>query len=579
MTQINGAAILAKALKAEGVEVVFSLTGGHIYLVYQELVKLGIKLVDCRHEGAAAFAAEGYAMASGKPGVVLLTAGPGVTNTVTQVCDSMLGDVPVLFIGGASAIIHDLTAVLQEYDCITLMKNNTLWSYRIQETSRIAEALAVGFREMLGAKTGPVYIEVPVDVLQDHLVEEKDIRFPANYRSEYRIFGDPTAIAAAGDLLIAAEKPAIYIGVGTQFNCQNPGVFKELAEYLKIPVQCGFTVKGRFFDDSTDPLFQVGSFAVGTCDVLMLLNQKPNHLEIQGFSPKMKLINVNRNHSNVGLNIPLDVGIIGYSDAVAEQILEYVKSKVPPVKERPWINELVAMREDTAALLMPVFNSPVKLIHPARLAADIIRFLKSEEGKDMCWVPDGGDSVAWPLVAEMLLNLNHPFVGRGHFVCYLGAIGNSMGTLNGLYQSEKRPILHTIGDGSLSQYTGELFSFAKEKIPYVCVIFNDKNWGMIKCGSMFTCPDANHDIGALINNPNAPDGFLHYEAIAQVWGGQGFCVSEPDDILPTIRKAAKSAKDGVPAIVNVLVDCRMDYFSPATVGLYNELTGPPKIRY
>ncbi|MCL2167348.1 MAG: thiamine pyrophosphate-binding protein, partial [Clostridiales bacterium] len=551
MATLDGAQILVRQLKAEGVEVIFTLTGGHIFRVYQEAQKLGIRVVDFRHEGAAAYAAMGYAIITGKPGVVLLTAGPGVTNAVTQVCDSMLGDVPVLFLGGASATQHDLTEVLQEYDCLTLMKNNTLWSFEVQDTARIAEATAVAFRHMLGAHTGPVYLELPMDVLEMNRVEEGEVVFPENYRTQSRVFGDPAAIAKAGDLLIAAERPAIIIGDGAQYNCQNPGVFRELAEYLQIPVEVSVTNGGRFFNEEESPLFQLGAFASGSSDVLMVMNHKLNHSAVQNVNPASKLINVHRNHRHVGLNAPMEVGIIGYADAVAEQLLAYIQSKTPPVKERKWIAETLAMKQAVASQMKALFESDADPIHPARVAGEINTFLKSDEGRKWCYWADGGDSVTWALTASAILGLPKPFVGRAVLASYIGCVGASWGMISGLYAAAGKPVLHSIGDGSFGQYVGELFTFAKFKIPYVCVIFNDRNWGMIKAFSMHDVPEEDHEVGSYIalENQQSLEGFFHYEEIAKVFDGFGVCVHHPDEIYPAIVKAAEAAKKGVPAIV------------------------------
>jgi acetolactate synthase-1/2/3 large subunit len=575
MSKKDGAMILAQALKNEGVDKIFTLTGGHIYRVYQEAEKLGIDVVDCRHEGAAAYAAEGYALATGKPGVVILTAGPGVTNAMTQVADCMLGNVPVLFIGGASSTEHDLTEVLQEYDTLTMMKPNTVWSIEVQETHRIAEHIAVAFRNMMGGVPGPVYVEIPMDVLEVRKVDEETVKYPARSRTHARIFGDPAEVEKAADLLVNAQKPAMIIGDGAQFNCKNFGVFRELAEYLQMPTDISITNSGRFFNDDI-PLLQVGGLGAAQADVLLLLSHKPNLAALDGLSANAKLINVHRNHQHVGLNIPLDVGIIGYADAVAEQILDAVKARTKKIDSRPWIDELVNQREATAKILEPLMNNEAIPMHPARVAADVIRFLNNPDGQEYCYVCDGGDSVTWPLILKSFLGLRYNFPGRLFFSSYIGCVGASWGTLNGLYQALGRPILHSIGDGSFGQYIGELFTFAKFKIPYVCVIFNDGNWGMIKAFSMYDVPEENHDIGALIK---CGDGYFHYEAIAAAWGGYGICVKEPDKIIPAIQQACEAAKGGKPAIVNCLLECKKEFYSPATVGLYTQLSNPAKIRY
>lgn len=575
MAQTDGATILAKALKNEGVEKIFTLTGGHIFRVYQEATKLGIDVIDFRHEGAAAYAAEGYALATGKPGVVILTAGPGVTNAMTQVADCKLGNVPVLFLGGASSTEHDLTEVLQEYDTLTMMKPNTIWSIEVQETHRIAEHIAVAFRNMMGNVPGPVYVELPMDVLEVRKVDESIVKYPTNSRTNARIFGDPVEIEKAAELLINAQKPAMVIGDGAQFNCQNFDVFRDLAQYLQIPTDVSNTNQGRFFSND-QPLFQVGGLAAAQADVLLLLSHKPNLSALDGLNLKAKIINVHRNHQHVGLNIPLDVGIIGYADAVAEQILEVVKSRIKKRDSGKWVDELAAQQRATLKNLEPLLRNDSVPMHPARVAADIVGFLKTPEGQKYAYVADGGDSVTWAFIAKSVLGLQQNFNGRFFYASYMGCVGASWGTLNGLHQATGRPIFHSIGDGSYGQYVGELYTIAKFKIPYVCVIFNDGNWGMIKAFSMLDVPDENHDLGALI----APeDGYFHYETIAGSWGGYGVCIKEPKDLVPAIQTASEAAQGGKPAIVNCLLQCKEEFFSPGSTGLYHQLSNPARIGY
>jgi len=517
-------------------------------------------------------------LVTGKPGVVLLTAGPGVTNAMTQVADCKLGNVPVLFLGGASATSHDLTEDLQEYDTLTMMKNNTIWSIEVQETHRIAEHIAIAFRNLTGAIPGPVYVELPMDILEINEVDEEIVRYPSRYRTDARIFGDPAEIEKAADLLVNAEKVAISIGDGAQYNCKNFSVFEELAEYLQIPTGVSMSNKGRFFKENK-PLYQVSTLAESQADVILLFSQKPHYQISLGLNPEAKIINVHRNSQHIGLNIPLEVGIIGYADAVAEQILAAVKAKTAKRDSNPWVDELWAMKEAVfEGMFGEAATSDVIPMHPGRVASEIAKFMKTPESQDLCYFVDGGDSLTWPLIMAGYHNCEQNFLARTFYASYQGCIGASWGMLNGAYQALKKPILHSIGDGSFGQYVGELYTFAKFKIPYVCVIFNDNNWGMIKAFSMEKVPDQNHDIGAVIA-PDYGDGYFHYETIANGWGGYGVCVKKPEDIIPEIKKAVEAAKSGKPAIVNCITDCKDEYFSVATKGLYTQLADPINIRY
>lgn len=573
MAKYDGAKILARALKNEGIDRIFTLSGGHIFRVYQECEKIGIETVDFRHEGAAAYAAEAYAIATGKPAVVVLTAGPGVTNAMTQLADCNYGRVPVLFIGGASAQMHNLYDVLQQYDTLTMMKPHTRFCERVEETRRIADYVAAAYRHMLAPHIGPAYIEIPMDILELNEVEESEVNFPERYRSEARMFGDPALIAQAADLLISAERPVMFVGDGSQYGCKNYTVFQEMAEYLQIPTDFSEGNLGRYCTEDDQPLFQTANLAANQADCILLLNFKPFHTIAKNMNREAKMISVSRYAEDIGLNLPIDVGIVGQADAVAEQLLEVIKRKTEKRSESDYVESLMVMREAMLESIAEGYDSDDCPIRPARLAYDIYQFLNSEAGHDFCYFPDGGDCLTWATLMRTFVGMKHWFPGRFALIPNLGGVGYSMGATTGLYCAVGKPVIHSIGDGSMGFYLGELFTYAKMKMPHVLVIFNDGYWGMIKAFSMAQDPDLNHDIGQVIA-PRNGDSYYHYERIAEAWGGYGTVVSRAKDILPEIKKAAESVMEGKPAIVNVLMGCKEEYFSFMTNSLYQELTTP-----
>lgn len=577
MSKVDGAQILAKALKNEGVEKIFTLSGGHIYRVYQEAQKLGIETIDCRSEHAAAMTATAYAAATGKPAVLIATAGPGVTNLMTGVIDANMGDVPVLFLGGAACQMHDLCEVTQQYDCChQLMMANTRWAARVEETSRIAEYIAKAFRVMLGSCPGPAYVELPMDILEINKVDEEKVLYPYRYRTESRIMGDPSAIEKAAELLVNAERPAMVIGNGAQYRMKNPDVFKELATYLQIPVSCGDNQAGRFYSTDAD-IFRVGGLAATQCDVLLLFNRKPDHWALEGFSRTAKLININHNSANVGLNMPLEVGLIGDSDAICEQILEVVKEKTDKIGKRAWVEALVAAKQENIEKLKKgpwaIETSPM---HPGRAAYEITKFLNSEKGKDFNIVWEGGDCACWVKGAlANLLETDH--FGREFRQNDVGAIGVGAATVTGVYEATKRPICHLVGDGCFGEYTGECFTYAKINMPYLGVIFNDGQMAMIKAFSMECVPEEDHEVGQVITT-GAGHRFA-YEKIAESWGGYGKTVKKAEDIIPTLEEACESVMKGIPAIINLEIDFSADTISAGSVNLYKQLANPPKINF
>src|SRR5438045_2773705 len=193
MGMIHGGWIVAKILKREGVEVVFTLSGGHIAALYDGCKREGIRLVDTRHEQAAVHAAAGWAKSTRTPGVAILTAGPGVTDGVTGVANAFLAGSPVLVIGGAAPLGLWDRGALQEMNQIDLLRPITKWARTVHETNRLGEYTASAFRQMLNGKPGPVFLEVPMDVLNNFADTESviDPGQPEQYRAASRTAPDP----------------------------------------------------------------------------------------------------------------------------------------------------------------------------------------------------------------------------------------------------------------------------------------------------------------------------------------------------------------------------------------------------
>src|SRR2546422_8424262 len=204
---IHGGMAVARILKREGVEVVFTLSGGHIAAIYDGCMREGISVVDTRHEQAAVHAAEGWAKSTRKPGVALLTAGPGVTDGVTGVANAYLAGSPVLVIGGAAPLGYWDRGALQEMNQVDLLRPITKWTRTVHETARIAEYTATAFRQMLNGKPGPVFLEMPMDVLNNFADTDNvfDPGEPSFYRPAGRVMPDPDLVLKAAALLEQAH--------------------------------------------------------------------------------------------------------------------------------------------------------------------------------------------------------------------------------------------------------------------------------------------------------------------------------------------------------------------------------------
>ena len=209
--RLQGGRLAARAVAAGGVDVLFTLSGGHVMPVYEGCRHEGVRVVDLRHEQSAAHAAEAWGRVRRAAGVALVTAGPGVTGTVTAIANCLAARTPLIVLGGARPLAQSEWGALQEFDQLSLMKPITKWAAVCPATSRIPEYVAIAFRQALAAPRGPVYLELPADIL----FEEGDSdAAPSPPWTAPRAFADPGGLELAAQLLRSAERPAVVAGSG-----------------------------------------------------------------------------------------------------------------------------------------------------------------------------------------------------------------------------------------------------------------------------------------------------------------------------------------------------------------------------
>lgn len=555
MAKVDGGRLFAKALKREGVTQIFTLSGGHIMPLYYGCRAEGIKVIDVRHEMAAAYAADAYARVTGKPGVVVTTAGPGVTDTVTAMVEAGQQGSPLIHIGGASAVAENETGPLQDMNSLEIMSTCTKWARKIYETKRIPEYVAMAFRQALDDTPGPVYLECAMDIMGMVFVEEDEVFYPEKYRTEAKAWGDPALIDQAADMLINAKSPVLIIGDQARFNCEPREAVAELVDYLKLPVWCQVSVRGLFADETANPLFTIGAGAVCGADVVLTLSVHNDYL-VRCLAPPVvnanaKIIQVNPDVTRVGFNKPAEIGIVGGAGPVAKQILDAVKAKTAKKTDMTWVNQAAELAKKGAAPYVEGFTSEALPMNPGRCAYEVGKFLATE-GQDWTVVADGGDAAQW-IKAAAKARRPGQIVNLGP----LGTIGTGTGFTTGAWAANGKPVLYYTGDGSFGFYAMEFDTFAKQGIPVVCVISNDSSWGMIKLSETFIHPEE-------VKKGHVATELSHmrrYDKFPEVWGGYGKLVTKPEDIIPAIKEAVASGK---PAIINVEVD--KVNMSPVTKG-------------
>lgn len=548
MGMIHGGWLVAKILKREGVEVVFTLSGGHIAAIYDGCLREGIRVVDTRHEQAAVHAAEGWAKCTRTPGVALLTAGPGVTDGVTGVANAYLAGSPVLVIGGAAPLGLWDRGALQEMNQIDLLRPITKWARTVHETSRLGEYTAAAFRQMMSGKPGPVFLEMPMDILNNFA--DTDTLFdpgePANYRFGGRTAPDPELVLKAAELLEKAQRPVIMAGTAVWW-CDAAEPLRQLAERLQAPVFLNGAGRGCL--PPTHPLFFTASRrkALEGADTILAIGTRMdfrlNHGQPPLIPAEANVIWFDLAAEDIGVNRGVAVGLVGDVGLSMRQLTEATKQ----LNSEEWLayirtQESRSLERDEAAM-----NSDAVPIHPMRFCREIRDFID----EDTTVVGDGGDIVSY---GGRVINVYKPgyWLDPGPMGCLGTGTGFAMAAQ--LARPGKK-VLILNGDGAFGLNGMEFESMVRQKLPIVSIIGNDGAWGQIK-----------HPQRAIIGHATAAEltPGTRYDKMVEALGGYGELVERPEDIRPALERAFAS---GLPACVNVLIDPEKPYSRSTNVAV------------
>jgi acetolactate synthase-1/2/3 large subunit len=532
---MHGGHLIAQTLKAEGVQNLFTLSGGHIAPIYDGCVREGIRVVDFRHEQAAAHAADGWARVTLEPGVAAVTAGPGVTDAVTGIANAMYANSPMLVLSGKNPIVEFEMGSLQEMDQVTLVRSITKWAKTCYEPRKLAEFVSTALRHATAGRGGPVFLDIPLDV---QFNAPGDARPTPGSRTRARPLGDPDLVKEAVRLLREATKPIVFAGAGVRW-ANGHEQLRELAHALKVPVFLNSLGRGCLPAD--DPYFFSGArrMALGGADVILALGVDWDFrlgFGTKGFAEGVKVIQVDVDAAHIGRNRPVDVGIVGDPGMVAEQLVE---AGAGNADEPSWTVELRAEEARKAADAADGMASDAVPIHPQRFAREIRDFVD----RDAIVVGDGGDIVGITASIVQAYQPGH-WLDPGPFGC-LG-VGPSFAIAAKLAKPDKQ-VLIVYGDGSFGFNAMEYESALRQDIPFVGIIGNDGAWGQIKVAQEALYGPGNAPAANL--NPEAP-----YHRMVEGLGGYGEWVTEPSGIRPALERAFAS---GVAACINVQVDPKL----------------------
>ena len=541
MAEIDGGRLFAKALKREGVEYVFTLNGGHIYNLYEGCVDEDIKVIDFRHEQVAAHAAEGWAKVTGKPGVAIVTAGPGVTDAVTGIANAFQAPSPMVMIGGNAGISDHLRGGLQDFDSATFLKPVTKFSEQVKRVERIPEYVSIAFRHATSGVPGPVYLEIPIDIVGGS-TDEAAVKYPASYRTPARAYGDPAYIQQVVDILGDTERPMVLAGSDVWWS-DAAEELRQFVEMIDAPVFLNAMGRGSIPSDHPN-LGSLGRrYGLVKSDTVILIGTPIDFRLGYGadtmFPQNPRLVEIMMDSSKIGQNRDIDVGVVGDSKAVLQQIMDGLRADGYKSPGKGWVEEVITEDRALKAKDEPMLNSDQSPIHPMRLMKE----LRDTLDRDATVIGDGGDIVTF---AARVLNINEPghWLDPGQFGC-LGA-GSGFAAAAQLARPGKQVCI-VYGDGGFGLTGFDVETYVRFNLPIVSIVGNNGAWnqttqGVVRRGM--------RGIGTYLSQET------DYAKIMQGMGGYGERVEDPEQIRPALERAFGSGK---PALLDVVTDPDVAY--------------------
>ncbi|MFH1821206.1 MAG: biosynthetic-type acetolactate synthase large subunit [Methanobacteriota archaeon] len=536
---MTGAKALFEALKAEGVKDIFGIPGGAIIPVYDALYdEQEISHVLTRHEQGAVHAADGYARATGKPGVCLTTSGPGATNLTTGILNAYMDSSPVVAISGQMPTTVLGSDAFQEADMLSIMLPITKHNFIIHQIGELPSVVRLAFKTATSGRQGPVHIDLPKNVQTG----KADLKIPATVKYQKTVKLDPDAedVRKAVNMLVNAEQPVIYAGGGVVWSGASAELVA-LAELLGAPVTTSLMGKGTIPEDHPLSLGMSGmhgrvaaNLAVNECDVLLGVGVRFSDratCDVRHFAPRAKIIHMDIDLVELGKNVRVDLPIVGDAKRSLSAIVTGLRAQVKRGRTSPWLQRVKKMREELAPK-MDYDEVPIK---PQRAIKEIMGVLND----DAIIVTEVGQCQMWAAHFCQIKKPRH-FISSGG----LGTMGFGFPAAMGVKVAcPKFDVVNIAGDGSFLMNSQELATVVENKINVISCIFNNRSLGMVKQWQDIFYQKRR----SAVSLGKVPD----FVKLAEAYGALGDRAARPSEIAPKLREALKSGK---PAVLDIPID-------------------------
>jgi acetolactate synthase I/II/III large subunit len=559
--QLTGAQALIKSLEMEGTEVMFGLPGGAILPVYDPLIDSSIRHILVRHEQGAGHMAEGYADATGRPGVAMVTSGPGATNIVTPLCDAYMDSVPIVVITGQVAYAVIGTDAFQECDTVGITMPVTKHNWLVTDAQDIPRIVREAFHVATTGRPGPVLVDVPKDI-SNQMMEwywPETVDLPG-YKPTMK--GHAKQIKDAARLMADAERPVIYAGGGI-LKARAADVLRELVELTGFPVVTTLMARGAFPDDHELCLGMPGMHGNYTAvtsmqraDLLVALGSRFDDRvtgKVGAFAPEAKTIHVDIDPAELGKVRRPDVPIVGDCRLVIEELIKAVRADRAkgswPALE-PWHTQLREWQEHYPLVLDQHEDGPLK-------PQFVIDMLRDHTPDDTIVVSGVGQHQMW---TSQHWRFNYPYtwINSGG----LGTMGFAVPAAIGAKVGKPERLVWAVdGDGCFQMTAQELVTASAERIPVKIAILNNAYLGMVRQWQELFYEERYSEVYL---SPDLPD----YVKWAEAMGCVGFRVDHPNDVVATIEKANEI--DDRPVVVDFRVDYREKVYPMVPAGGSND---------
>jgi acetolactate synthase-1/2/3 large subunit len=531
-TAVHGGRLVAQTLGSRGVSHIFTLSGGHLFSIYDGCKQEGIEVVDVRHEQSAAFAAEGFAKATRRVGVAALTAGPGVTNGMSAIAGARANGSPLCVLGGRAPEMRWGSGSLQEIDHLPFVGPLVKSAETVKDSARIPELTAAALDTALELPSGPTFLDYPLDVVfMEAEAEIPSLPAPAG--------GEPAeGVEEAAQLLGAAERPVIMAGSGLYWAHGEEGM-QALAESLGCPVFLNGMGRGCLPADHELAFSRARGTGLKGADVALVIGVPLDfRLGFGGsFGDDTKLVRLDYAPNPLSANRAPEVDLVGDVAATLAALRESAGGD--PGRTAGWVGELREVETEKRAAEAAELNDDRAPLHPVRVYKDIGEVLD----RDAIVIGDGGDFVSY---AGRLIETYQPgcWMDPGPYGCLGAGPGQAIGAK---VAHPDRQVCLLLGDGAFGFAGIEFDTMARHGLGVVGVMGNNGIWALEDHPMKFLY---GYSMAAQLQ-PETP-----YEQMVEALGCDGYLVREPAELRPALEKAFAS---GRPSLVNVLTDPEVAY--------------------